>query len=183
MSEQAAPTPRWRMSAVVRPVILTAAAAAIIGLALGPAGLQAVAQRFGEARLHAPRLELIAQAPLAIQLHLATVLGSLLIGVVLMSGVKGTRLHRTLGWSFVILMLATAVDALFIHGRTGPRFTPLHLFSVFVLVAAPMGVLAARRHKVAVHRRAMTGLFFGGLILAGVVAFMPGRLMWEVFFG
>jgi uncharacterized membrane protein len=171
------------MGFAVRAVIATAVTAAIIGVALGPAGLQDVGRRFGEARLHAPRLELIAQAPLAIQMHLATVAGSLLIGVVLMSGVKGTRVHRVLGWSFVILMLATAVDALFIHSPTGPRFTPLHLFSVFVLIVAPLGVLAARRHMVAVHWRAMTGLFFGGLILAGLVAFMPGRLMWRVFFG
>jgi uncharacterized membrane protein len=183
MSDQAAPIPRRRMGLAGRALIATAVTVAIIGVSLGPAGFQAVARRFGEGRFHAPRLELIAQAPLTIQLHLLTVLGSLLIGVVQMLGVKGARLHRILGWSFVVLMLATAVDALFIYDPAGPRFTPLHLFSLLVLVSAPLGVLAARRHKVAVHRRAMTGLFFGGLILAGLFAFMPGRLMWRVFFG
>jgi uncharacterized membrane protein len=29
----------------------------------------------------------------------------------------------------------------------------------------------------------MTGLYFGALVLAGLIAFMPGRLMWRVFFG
>jgi uncharacterized membrane protein len=183
MSEQAAPTPFWRTGFAVRALIATGVTVVIIGMALGPSGFREVARRFGGARLHAPRLELIAQAPPAIQLHLLTVLGSLAIGIVLMTGVKGARLHRTLGWSFVILMVATAVDALFIYQPGGPRFTPLHLFSVITLVSAPLGVLAARRHKVAVHRRAMTGLFFGGLILAGLFAFMPGRLMWRVFFG
>jgi uncharacterized membrane protein len=183
MSDQAAPATHRPTGFPVRALVAVAATASIIGVALGPAGFREVARRFGEGRLHGPRLELIAHAPLAIQLHLATVVGSLLIGVVQMSGVKGTGLHRVLGWSFVLLMMATAVDALFIHQPGGPRFSPLHLFSVITLVMAPLGVLAARRHNVAVHRRAMTGLFFGGLILAGLIAFMPGRLMWRVFFG
>jgi uncharacterized membrane protein len=29
----------------------------------------------------------------------------------------------------------------------------------------------------------MTGLFVGGLLIAGVFAFLPGRLMWRVVFG
>jgi uncharacterized membrane protein len=29
----------------------------------------------------------------------------------------------------------------------------------------------------------MTGLFTGGLILAGLLAFMPGRLMWNLVLG
>ncbi len=29
----------------------------------------------------------------------------------------------------------------------------------------------------------MTGLYVGGLIFAGTLAFLPGRLMWQVFFG
>ena len=46
-----------------------------------------------------------------------------------------------------------------------------------------MGVAFARRHKVRLHARMMTGLFTGGLVLAGMLAFMPGRLMWEMFLG
>lgn len=33
------------------------------------------------------------------------------------------------------------------------------------------------------HRRMMTGLFIGGLVIAGALTFLPGRLMWQVFFG
>jgi uncharacterized membrane protein len=29
----------------------------------------------------------------------------------------------------------------------------------------------------------MAGLFLGGLIIAGVLTFIPGRLMWRLFFG
>ena len=46
-----------------------------------------------------------------------------------------------------------------------------------------MAVYAARRHRVASHRRTMTGLFVGGLLVAGGLTFLPGRLMWRVVFG
>jgi len=29
----------------------------------------------------------------------------------------------------------------------------------------------------------MTGMFVGGLIVAGLLTFLPGRLMWTLFFG
>jgi uncharacterized membrane protein len=59
----------------------------------------------------------------------------------------------------------------------------IHLLSGWTIIALPIAVYAARRHKVSLHRRFMTGLFVGGLIVAGGFAFLPGRLMWRVFFG
>ena len=50
-------------------------------------------------------------------------------------------------------------------------------------MALPMAFYAARRHKVADHRRAMTGMFVGGLLVAGSLAFLPGRMMWTMVFG
>jgi uncharacterized membrane protein len=38
-------------------------------------------------------------------------------------------------------------------------------------------------HAVAQHRRAMLGLFFGALVMAGIFTFMPGRIMHAVVFG
>jgi uncharacterized membrane protein len=46
-----------------------------------------------------------------------------------------------------------------------------------------MGVAFARRHNIRAHRRMMTGNFLFGLIVAGAFTFVPGRLMWRVFFG
>ena len=43
-------------------------------------------------------------------------------------------------------------------------------------------VFMARRHNVRAHSRMMTGVFVGGLIVAGLFAFMPGRLLFSVFF-
>jgi uncharacterized membrane protein len=170
----------WRRN--VRHLIGAVVTALIIGTALGPAGIARVLQLAGDARLHAPRFDLIAPMPLAIKIHLATVAAAFVLGWVLMSGLKGTRLHRTLGWGWAALMGTTAVASLFIH-QPGQGFSVLHLFAAITLASLPLGVAAARKHKVEMHRRSMTGLFFGGLIVAGAAAFMPGRLMWRVFFG
>lgn len=183
MSDQAASAQPRVMAAVVRWTIAIVIVFGIIGAAMGPAGLEAVGRRFAEGRPHAPNLSLIAGAPLVIQLHLATVLLGFAIGTLQMLGVKGAPMHRAMGWIFVLFMTFTALDALFIKDGPTWRVTPIQLFSLLTLIVLPFAVLAARRHKVASHARAMSGLYFGGLILAGFFTLVPGRLMWRVFFG
>lgn len=150
---------------------------------LGIAGaMAAAAAGFALLRLrdHAPDLALLAAAPSKIQIHLAAALLALVIGTVLMIGVKGTALHRALGWTWVAAMATTAITSLFI--RMSGTMSWIHLLSGWTIIALPIAVYAARRHKVALHRRFMTGLFVGGLIVAGGFAFVPGRLLWRVFF-
>jgi uncharacterized membrane protein len=136
---------------------------------------------------HAPNLAILASASLAIKIHLATVLGAALIGVVLMARIKGTPFHRQLGWIYAAAMFATGVITLTIPRLpVGPHlgpFGPLHLFSLFTLVGVPTALMAARRGDWATHGRIMASLFIGGLGIAGIAAFIPGRLMHQVFFG
>lgn len=169
-----------RNIAIALAIVLTAFAPGLTRYGLGPF--------LGALRApHLPHVEPILAAPLAVQLHLATILAAIPIGCVLMSGVKGGRLHRALGWTWAALLVFTATAALFIHAPTGlPSIAGigvLHLFSGVTLVAAPLGIRAAKRHDVARHARAMTGLFIGGLGIAGLFAFLPGRLLWQVVFG
>jgi uncharacterized membrane protein len=135
--------------------------------------------------LRAPDFGLLAAAPTAIQIHVAAALTALAIGIVLLAGIKGTRLHRALGWTWVLAMGTTAVSSFFIHAINpgGPAgLSLIHLLSGWTMVGLPMAVYAARRHRVQTHRRAMTGMFVGGLIVAGLLTFLPGRLMWAIFF-
>ncbi|MDK2747173.1 MAG: DUF2306 domain-containing protein [Brevundimonas sp.] len=135
--------------------------------------------------LRAPDFGLLAAAPTAIQIHVAAALTALAIGIVLLAGIKGTRLHRALGWTWVLAMGTTAVSSFFIHeiNPGGPAgLSLIHLLSGWTMVGLPMAVYAARRHRVQTHRRAMTGMFVGGLIVAGLLTFLPGRLMWAIFF-
>lgn len=154
---------------------------AVVIVAVGPSNMaKAIASR--PIRLHAPQIGLIAHAPIAIQLHLLAVLAALASGIMLLVGVKGSALHRALGWTWVIAMMTGAVSSLFIRMLNHGAFSYIHLLSGWAIITLPMGVAFARRHKVRHHARMMTGLFTGGLVVAGLFAFFPGRLMWRMFF-
>jgi uncharacterized membrane protein len=155
----------------------------VILLLLGPRTWAFFGSAIANAQLHAPRLELIARAPATIQIHLATVLAAFALATVQMFGPKGTRIHRALGWTLVALFIVTAIDSLFIRAPGGGPFNPFQVFSVWTLIAIPLAVIAARRHSVVFHARMMSGFYIGALIIAGVLTFLPGRLLWRVFFG
>jgi uncharacterized membrane protein len=164
-----------------------------IGLTLGAAlagyaffasgGPDAVGQIAGSARLHGPDLDLLAAQPAAIQIHLGAVAVAFVVGAVLLLGPKGTLPHRTLGWTWAVAMATVASSSLFIRQLNEGSFSLVHALSGWVIVALPAAVYAARRHKVATHRGAMSGMYFGGMFLAGGLAFLPGRLMWNLFLG
>lgn len=134
-------------------------------------------------RLHAPNWSLLAAQPLAIKIHLTAAVTALLIGIALMMRVKGTGLHKVLGWTWVIAMGVTAVSSLFIRQLNHGHFSFIHLLSGWTIVGLPGAVYAIKRGKVATHRKAMTGMFVGGLLLAGLFAFLPGRLLWALVLG
>ena len=46
-----------------------------------------------------------------------------------------------------------------------------------------MAIYAIRNRKVETHKRAMTGMFVGGLLIAGALTFLPGRFMFEFLLG
>ena len=142
-------------------------------------GLMRAASR---GRLHAPDWALLAAQPLVIQLHLGAAMVALVIGAALMLMRKGVTFHRTAGWLWVGAMSIVAGSSIFITGVNGDRWSFIHLITGWTLIALPLAVIAARRHKVKDHRRFMMGMFYGGLIIAGGLTFIPGRTMWNVFF-
>lgn len=119
-----------------------------------------------------------------VQVHTYAAIAAFALGLVQFAAPKGTLPHRTIGWTWVLLLAVIAISSFWIHGirMVGP-FSPIHLLSIFVLVMLPLAVLHARRHRVAAHRKAMTGIFLGALIVAGVFTLVPGRVMHAVVFG
>lgn len=158
------------------PVAVALAAVATLILVLGP--------RMGlPLDPHAPDWGLLLdQAPI-LQIHIAAAVTALTIGVVLLVGAKGNRAHRTLGWTWAAAMAIVAISSLFIREINDGAFSWIHLLTGWTIVILPMGLYAARRHEVARHRSRMVGLFVGGLIVAGLFTFFPGRLMWRIFLG
>jgi len=157
-------------------------ASALILAALWPF-LPAMATRATQISLHAPRWALWGELPGMVQLHILAALAALVIGTVILLRPKGRGLHKALGWSWVIAMGTTAVSSLFITGLNGNSYSFVHLLSGWTIIGLPMAVYAIKSRKVEIHRRAMTGMFVGGLIVAGALTFIPGRFMFEFFFG
>lgn len=138
---------------------------------------------FADLHPHAPDIALIARQGLVVQLHLFAALSALFVALFMLKGAKGTRVHRMVGWAWVVLMMTTALSSLLIRDISPGHFSMIHLLSGWVAFATPLGVWAARTRRVRLHQRLMTGLVIGGLVIAGLLTFVPGRLMWNVFLG
>jgi uncharacterized membrane protein len=120
----------------------------------------------------------------AIELHAFAALTAFALGMVQLSAPKGTLPHRMIGWIWVTLMAVVGLSSFWIHQlRLWGPWSPIHLLSIFTLAMLPLAVWAAHRHAVDRHRRAMTGLFFGALVIPGLFTLMPGRIMHKVVFG
>lgn len=166
----------WRM------LIPAAVALGIVGVAIYPA----FSQHRGASipfHPHPPAWGLWDQLSAGVQGHILAALTATVIGFVVVSLPKGSALHKTLGWAWVASMALTAGSSFFITGLNGDRISIIHILSGWTMVALPLGVYAIKRGNVAGHRRTMTGLFFGGLLAAGALTFIPGRFMYQLFFG
>jgi len=126
----------------------------------------------------------LAKAFLVIQIHTVLALGAVLLTVGIFAIRKGSPLHRVMGWAWVIMMAIVALSSFGIHEirMVGP-FSPIHLLSAFTLWSLVVGVGHARSHRVKQHKRRMTALVFGALIVAGAFTFLPGRIMFQVVSG
>jgi uncharacterized membrane protein len=128
-------------------------------------------------------LEPLLNAPVAIQVHVAAVVPAAILGAYLLAWPKGTLRHRLLGKIWMVLMVVTALSSFFIHQiNLVYGFSPIHLLSVLVLAGSWRAVLAARRHDIRTHRRIVSGMYFGGIVVAGLATLLPGRLMHAVTF-
>jgi len=179
-----------RLHALRRFLLPTALVSGIIALAYIQGGLleegvipAIAAELRAMANGFNPNFAVFAQAPLVIQIHILAAMGALVIGTVQLIGPKGTLPHRTLGYGFAGLMLITVITAIFIRNINDGAFSLIHIFVPLTLMGLFGMIVNARKMQTDRHRSAVFGLFFGALILPGVFAFVPGRLMWQMFFG
>lgn len=125
-------------------------------------------------------------APAVVQLHAFAAMSALALGIVQFAAPKGTLPHRTVGWIWVGLMTTVAGASFWIHGRHSISFgvwSPIHYLSIFSLVMLPLAMWAAHTHRVRSHKWRMISIYVGGLVIAGLFTFVPGRIMHDVAFG
>ena len=117
----------------------------------------------------------LSQLDWPITLHLATLLPALALTPFLFLGTKGAKAHRTLGYTWCALMMATATASLFIRSINPSGFTWVHIFAVMTFVSTPRLILNARKHKWKPHRAIAIGVTSGGLLVAGITAYIGDR--------
>ncbi len=122
-------------------------------------------------------------APFAVQFHVATVLPAAVLGAVLLVRPKGTPTHRLLGKTWLLLMVVTSFSTFFIHDlKTVGNFSPIHLLSIYVIVGSIPAIRAARRGDIRAHRAQVAGMYFGGIVVAGLFTLVPHRVMGAMIF-
>jgi len=129
-------------------------------------------------------LEPFLNAELVIQIHVISALLALILGTMLLWKRKGTPVHKMNGKIWVALMAIVALSSFFINGiRTLGPFSTIHILSVVTLVSLFQIIRYARLGKIRHHQNTVKGLFYGGLVGAGALTFIPGRRMYEIFVG
>ena len=114
---------------------------------------------------------------LASAIHLAAVAPAVAIGVAQLLMVKGTRLHKVLGWAWVLAMVVVAVSSFWIlELRKGAGWSVIHLLSAWTLVSLACAIWFIRRGTVRAHKSFMVGTLLG-LAGAGLGALAPGRFL------
>lgn len=119
-----------------------------------------------------------AAPPLPVLVHLAAAASALALGFVMLARRKGTASHKALGRVWVGLMLTVALSSLWIPHFL--QFTWIHLFTLLTVVTIPLAIYRIRSGDAKSHARAMTGLFIGGLVIAGIFTLAPGRLLGDL---
>ena len=123
-------------------------------------------------------------APVVVQIHALAALVSLCLGPVAIYRRKRDRLHKIMGYVWVLAMLFTAVSSFWINDiRLMGPFSPIHLLSIITLVSLARGVAYAIQRRIVAHRKTMQTLYFMSVWSAGIFTLLPNRIMGKVVFG
>lgn len=129
-----------------------------------------------------PAWALVAEAPFVVQLHLWFALLALALGAVQLAGRKGGHIHRVIGWFWVSMMAIVTLSSLFIMIENPGSWSWIHITTFVHGTTLALAVFFAIRRNIRWHARLMTFTYVSGLIGALLLAFIPNRLMWQVFF-
>ncbi|WP_420859569.1 DUF2306 domain-containing protein [Marivivens marinus] len=123
-------------------------------------------------------------APTAIQIHAAAAFVALVLGPWVIYRPRRDRLHKTTGYVWIAGMAVAAMSSFAIHSfpLIGP-FSPIHLLACLALWSIYRGIAAAVQGDIRTHREVFRSLYWYGLVIAGLVNFLPGRTTNRTFFG
>ena len=119
-----------------------------------------------------------------IPLHAMVAMAAIIIGGLQLSLKKGTSLHKFMGRVWVGLMLIVSFTSFFIHElNLFGKYSPIHLLSIWTIIAVVLGVYFARIGNIKRHKIFMVYTYWLALVLTGFFTFYPGRVMNLIFLG
>ena len=129
-------------------------------------------------------LQPLLEAAPVIQLHVAAACVALGVGPLAIYRKRRDFWHKVAGYGWVLAMGITALSSFWIHSfpLIGP-FSPIHLLAIFALWSLYEGLRHVFAGRIRQHQNAMLGLYWNGLILAGLFNFLPGRVINRMVFG
>lgn len=166
---------------ILRSILLTLVIVAAVYF-FGGVPTERIESRFVAASFHAPDWERLLRAGAAVRFHLGAAVLALIFGAMQFALPEGTSLHRAVGALWLLLMVAAAVSSFFLRNIRPGHFSAIHGLSLLALIAVPWIVYTARTGRLSHHRNTVIGLYVGGLVLAGALAFLPGRMLWSMVF-
>ena len=111
-----------------------------------------------------------------IWIHLVAAMLALCVGSTNLMLAKGTILHKSLGWIWIVCILVVVVTSFFIRELNHGHFSWIHGLSVWTLCSICVALFAIRSGYIRWHKIFMIGTFVGALV-AGIFAMMPGRFI------
>ncbi|WP_415920073.1 DUF2306 domain-containing protein [Tateyamaria sp. SN6-1] len=123
-------------------------------------------------------LDPLLSASPAIQIHVVLALLALVLGPIALWRKRRDRLHKTVGYVWILAMGGAAIGSFAISSHFSPLgLGPIHLLSVYALTGIVVGLRAIWRRDVATHKQVMQNMYVRGVALAGAFNFLPGRTM------
>ena len=130
-------------------------------------------------------LALFSEVSPIILIHFLFALLAIVVGAIQLALKKGTVVHKTFGYVWVLAMAVICLSSFQIKTVMPSGifwgFSPIHLLSIWVLFQLTRGIYFARKQNIARHRQCMLYTYVGGLMIAGAFTLMPGRLLFKVF--
>ena len=125
----------------------------------------------------------ILDASSAIKVHTLAASFALTLGPFIFTPKARGKLHKFLGYIWILAMATTAISSFFIHSfKVIWIFSPIHFLSIFILFGLCHAFWYIRNGNVIGHARTMLGMYWYGVLAAGIFTLLPGRMLNRAFF-
>lgn len=120
----------------------------------------------------------------AIKVHTLAASFALALGPIVFTPKQRGKLHKILGYIWIVAMVTTALSSFFIHSFALIWiFSPIHILSVLTLWGVYRALRFIYEGNIRAHSQTMLALYWYGVITAGVFTLLPGRVLNRSLFG